>query len=841
MTPLPRPGKEPPHRPNKATPMVQRTHPRILCVEDDRTLARLLHRYLTREEFEVELAFDGEEALARLAREDFDLLLLDHSLPGCDGLEVLRILRGRGDTIPIIMVTGTGSTTMAVEAMKLGASDYIHKGMEGEILQLLTMRVRRVLAEHAHDQAKIRADEALRESQRRLDLTLKATAIGVWEWSVVENRMSWDETTCRLAGITPAEVPRRMEDYLTSVHEEDRSLVRGTLERHLASREDFQLEYRILRPDGEERYVAVRGRVVCDAQGAPQRLLGVCQDVTERRLAEEELVRQRFLLGERLKEMQCLYAVSRLLEIPGLSVRQLVEKAADIIPRAWTYNEVAVARVRIGDHEAHSANYRDSLWKLAFPVQVHGRVVGAVEVGYAEPCPAGDEGPFSAEERMLLKDVAERLGRAVERSAAEAEARTLRQRMEFILAATKTGMDIIDENHFVRYVDPGWGASYGDFTGRKCHEYFHGRRAPCDGCGLVKALETKETVVYETQLTREGDRPVQVTTFPFQDESGKWMVAQVCVDVSERKRMERELVQAHKLEAVGQLAAGIAHEINTPTQYIGDNIRFLGDGFADLGRVLAHVGEMVRAARGGAVPPERIAELASLLEEAEVDYLREEIPAAIRQALEGIEQVATIVRAMKEFSHPADEEKQPVDLNRALQSTLTVSRNTWKHLAQVNLDLEPALPPVQGLAGQLNQVFVNLIVNAAQAIAARGDDTKKGAITIRTRYDGDEVEVAVEDSGVGIPEAVSDRVFDPFFTTKEVGEGSGQGLSIAHAIVTRGHGGTIRFHSTPGEGTTFIVRLPCEAAAGHACCPEPAGTEGGVPLEVVAGEGRAIE
>ena len=196
-----------------------------------------------------------------------------------------------------------------------------------------------------------------------------------------------------------------------------------------------------------------------------------------------------------------------------------------------------------------------------------------------------------------------------------------------------------------------------------------------------------------------------------------------------------------------------------------------------------------------------------------MEYLIEEIPKAIAQSLEGVGRVANIVRSMKEFSHPGTDEMQPVDLNKALECTLTVCRNEWKYVADVVTDLDPHLPPVHCMPGACNQVFLNLIINAAHAIADKqgNDSTKKGTITVSTRTDGDWVEVRVADTGTGIAEEHRTKVFDPFFTTKKVGRGTGQGLAIAHSVLVDKHGGTLSFDTEVGRGTTFIVRLPQRA------------------------------
>lgn len=275
----------------------------------------------------------------------------------------------------------------------------------------------------------------------------------------------------------------------------------------------------------------------------------------------------------------------------------------------------------------------------------------------------------------------------------------------------------------------------------------------------------------------------------------------------ERRTFERQLAQSRQLEAIGQLAAGIAHEINTPTQYVSDNTRFLRDAFLDIRGMLERLRHC--GAEGGALLTP--SELKHLLEEADTDYLLEEMPRALEQSLDGLSRITRIVQAMKSFSHPPVEEKLPVDLNKALETTLVVTSNEWKYVAEVTTEFDPELPDVACYPGELNQVFLNLIVNAAHAIAevVAPDTGAKGRITVSTSLlsDGD-AEIRIADTGCGIATDNRPKVFDPFFTTKDVGKGTGQGLAIAYNIIVKKHGGMIDFESMPGQGTCFFIRLP---------------------------------
>ena len=334
----------------------------------------------------------------------------------------------------------------------------------------------------------------------------------------------------------------------------------------------------------------------------------------------------------------------------------------------------------------------------------------------------------------------------------------------------------------------------------------------------LKRLQSGQTEVStEFRVARpDGSiRWVHNRGFQVPDATGKIVrLAGIASDITERKRLETELFQARKLESIGQLAAGIAHEINTPTQYVGDNTRFIKESFGAVVKVLESHEALLTAAKTGGITPELLAHTEEVLAAADLEYLRSQIPQALAETLEGVERVAKIVRAMKEFSHPGGREKAPADLNRAIESTVTVARNEWKYVADMKLDLDPCLPFVPCYLGEFNQIILNLVVNAAHAI---GDVIKntpgvKGHITIQTRPLGDQVEIRIIDTGTGIAEANRTKIFEPFFTTKDVGRGTGQGLTMVYGSVVNRHGGTVSFETELGRGSTFIIRLPLKPA-----------------------------
>jgi PAS domain S-box-containing protein len=282
-------------------------------------------------------------------------------------------------------------------------------------------------------------------------------------------------------------------------------------------------------------------------------------------------------------------------------------------------------------------------------------------------------------------------------------------------------------------------------------------------------------------------------------------------DVTEKRALESQLRHAQKMEGIGQLAAGIAHEINTPTQFVMDNLTFLNDSWKSVFELMQRYRTVVHDGVNQ-LQPEIKTELQQAEKSCDLEFIIEEVPRAIDQSLDGARRVAKIVRAMKEFSHPDSAEKTATDLNKAIESTITVARNEWKYVSDVVKEFDEQLPAVVCYPGDINQVVLNLLVNAAHAIKDQVKDGQKGQITVRTRMSGEFVEISVADTGSGIPEAIRSRVFDPFFTTKEVGKGTGQGLALAYTVVVKKHGGKIWFETEVGKGTTFFIALPVSLA-----------------------------
>ena len=312
----------------------------------------------------------------------------------------------------------------------------------------------------------------------------------------------------------------------------------------------------------------------------------------------------------------------------------------------------------------------------------------------------------------------------------------------------------------------------------------------------------------EYRMTNGGGKTLYVRSFFSRIDGDDFLLRGMTIDVTNQKLLELELRQAQKLESVGRLAAGVAHEINTPVQFVSDSVRFVKEAVTDLTGLLERYRELTRLSLAGQDTRAAAEEAAEAEEDADVEYFLENVPTALARSQEGLGRVAAIVRSMKEFAHPDRKEMAQVDINQAIGSTLVIATNEYKYVAEVETEFG-AIPPVNCYAGEINQVVLNLIVNAAHAIGDVVQGTQdKGKIRVTTRVLDDQVEIAIADTGKGIPADVRARIFDPFFTTKEVGRGTGQGLAIARTVVVDKHGGTLHFETEVGKGTTFFIRLP---------------------------------
>ncbi len=401
---------------------------------------------------------------------------------------------------------------------------------------------------------------------------------------------------------------------------------------------------------------------------------------------------------------------------------------------------------------------------------------------------------------------------------AEMELRRKNEELDLLLnsiASIIIGVSVMDRiTHWNPFAEEVFGIKAGDIVGKQlsecavkwdCGEIYEA----IGSCITEDRTVRMDDVKYIRQDGKDGI--LGLTVNPLKREGG--VLAGFIIlgrDLTERRILENQLQQARKLEAIGQLAAGVAHEINSPLQYVGDNMRFIIKSISEIMELQKRFATNMEAASNGGSCLDAAKSLREFMAEIDLEYLTRELPKAAEQTLEGVNRISTIVKSMKAFAHPGTDRKTPTDINQSIENTITVSRNEWKYVADVETEFDAGLLPVPCFAAELNQVILNMIVNAADAIKEAKDSKQfdKGIIRISTKMIDGFAEIRVADNGAGIPEEIRQKVFDPFFTTKEVGKGTGQGLSIAFAIIVKKHGGTLRFETETGRGTTFIICLP---------------------------------
>ncbi len=774
---------------------------KVLVVDDDAFTLDILSLYMRRAGYACTAERSGRAAIERLHEDDFDVALIDLVMPGVDGLEILsNLTENEIETVPI-MVSGQGGLNDAVEAMKLGAFDYIEKPVSEESLQSIVQRAieHRRLKQHAD-----RMTLLVNQWEATFDAVPELIALIDEKFRIVHANKSFAERLGK---------PR---DALTgqlcykAVHNRD-------------SPPEWCPHGEVLktgRMRGPEVFDDFMGgdfllsfSPVHDRNGQFIGTVHVAQDISEQRRSEKE-----FRFKNTLLEAQAESSIDGMLVVDPEGKVLLIN---DRFAQMWGIpSEV----IETGDDAALLEQIKS---QLAAPDEFIERVKYLYEhrdETSREEIEFKDGRVFDRYSAPLVDRQGDYHGRIwyfrdmTDRKRSEEEVRRAHRETERLLVAISLFFIATDNDlRITRWnaaAETTLGFPAGDVLGKKLtaldlswdREQVKERLA--SAAELCKTVQQPD-IAYTRPDGHKGLLTITVDPI-FDDDSKPVGYFLLGGDVTERRELESQLLQLQKLESIGRLAAGIAHEINSPIQYVGDNVRFLKDAFDDFSKLMRKLQEVVDQAKKGTVGIELFKEIDDTAEEIDLEFLDEEIPRAITESLEGVDRVATIVRAMKEFSHPGTDEKKPIDLNHSIQNTITVARNEWKYVADIETDLDDGLPSVACLPGQVHQVILNLIINAVHAIRDMIDAGKyeRGTITVATRSDGDFAEIRLSDTGAGIPEDVREHIFDPFFTTKDVGKGTGQGLSIAHDVIVNKHGGSITVESEVGNGTTFIIRLP---------------------------------
>ena len=801
---------------------------KILLVEDSDEDALLLSTHLKTEGLQFELTrVDERESLrAALSSGAWDLLLTDFALPTLDGLGVLKEAKALAPAVPCIVVSGQIGEEAAVEALRAGAKDFVSKFKLARLLPA----IQRELAEN---QVRAGADVAraeLRTSEGRFRAITGATLDGIVMMDPAGKVSFWNQSAERIFGFTEQEAlgqglhaliaPKRFapmfEKGFANFMQTGQGGAIGKVMELVAHRKDG-LEFPI-----EISLAALQ-------EGTSWHAVGVVRDITDRKALEREQLESFEFLATLIgtipiplyyenmegRILGCNRAFERYLDLPSDGV--IKQKAQELLVGAIEEQpddsgqgflirrdacETTFRMDRPDGHTHHAIFRRTPFWNAeGHPAGYVAAILDITQLKETEEALRQNESLFSAIHRHVVDLIA-----------------------------------IINLEGRRLYTSPSYqfvlGYSEEEMASLSSTDLLHPEDYPRVSKALHDLLNGQPTQGLEYRLRHKDGRWLHFEStaalIPDLDSSNVRALV-VARNVTDRKEaehnrvaMEVQLRQAQKLEAIGQLAAGIAHEINTPTQYIGDNATFLRDSFDEtfslMGRLMAHLTEIhTLGGEAGIAAKRALDDLAGT----DLDYLGTEIPKAIQQSLDGVGRISRIVKAMKDFSHPGGESKTLTDLHQAIESTITVSRNEWKYAATLVTDFDPGLPLVPCYPSEFNQVILNLLVNAAHAIeAVKGRDSGiLGRITVKTRAKQDEVEVSVSDDGTGIPEAVQARMFEPFYTTKPVGKGSGQGLSIAHAVIVEKHQGRIEVQSKEGQGTTFILHLPLVAGTEREVLP----------------------
>ena len=544
-----------------------------------------------------------------------------------------------------------------------------------------------------------------------------------------------------------------------------------------------------------------------------------CEMAMCRARQEAALAKATADLSRRIRALDYLSKVHAVIQRFGQPRNRLFKDVIALLPPAMRRPDAAHVRLLVDGAVFETPGFRPCPHSLRIPLAGSSQSEAALEIHYEAPDPDNPRITFHEDEAELALLVAQRLGRTLSRLGAEAALAREREFSALLMDALPGGVLRFNRHGAIVFSNPRAAAilelQQRALAGNVFDDAGFGA-ADAEGRPLARADHPFSRVlatgkpVYDMPLSvvrpGGGRRFLSMSAAPlFAQDGGIDEVVVNMVDVSGQKAQERQLAHALKLESLGQLAAGIAHEINTPVQYVLGNLEFLANAFGRLIETLDSLAAAALDTEGDLCLTE---ELARMLTDEELRFLLEESPSAIRESREGLDRVTGIVSSMKRFSHPGNELPMAVDVGQAVADTLAVSRGAWKFAADVRLDIDAGLPPVLFVPGDLHQVLLNIIVNAAQAIEEQHAATGgKGHIDIRAVQNGPVVELAVADDGPGMSEEVRQRVFDPFFTTKPVGKGTGQGLALVHGILKR-HKARVEVLSAPGQGTSFILSLP---------------------------------
>ncbi len=577
-----------------------------------------------------------------------------------------------------------------------------------------------------------------------------------------------------LLGYTTEELISEKTHFSDIAHPDD--LVRVTEEISRNSKEQGKTSfankpYRIISKDRSVKWIDVKIIIRRDEKGEITHYQGIVLDITDRIKAEEELQQKSYELGERVKELNCLYSISKLIEKENISDEALFQSIVDLVPPSWQFPEITCARIILADKGYKTDNFKETKWKQSSDIIVNEEKIGALEVYYMEEMPDDFEGPFSKEERDLINGITKQLNKIIERINDEKSLRSERDKLQVVFNAIGDGLYIPGQDYTLEYMNKSLTSNYGDALGKECYKTFYKSTAPCDFCMLKDVIETNE--VQDIDIEIQKGKSYNIVFSPFLDLDNHVKAIVLRRDISEKRTLEAEAIHMAQLASLGELAAGIAHEINNPITGIIScaelwQSRCIKDG-KDIEIPTIIIDEGLRASR--------------------------------------------IVKNLLSFAREKESEDVLIEVEEIISNTLGLTeKQIIKDGTELHVDITHDLPKVRGRSNEIQHVFLNILSNSRYSLNEKYTGFHQGKILkINTEVveieSGMLVRTIFNDSGTGIPSNLMHRICNPFFSTKPEGEGTGLGLSISHGIISK-HGGKLWFESVEGEYTRAVVDLP---------------------------------
>lgn len=771
----------------------------ILLVDDNKTALMITKNLIERQDssFQVICASSAAEALSKLAEKELHLIVSDYLMDEMDGLAFLSELRANNIEIPFILLTGLDQEAIAIRALNLGADRYVKKGKPEAIIRELIPYIKQLVRQK-------QTESALRESEEKFRAIYNNANDGIALANPTSMKYdSCNNTFCDMLGLTQDEVKELR--ILDIVPQEARAQVEEQFKKQLSGEIALAKDIPVEKKDVSIFYADINASPV--VINGTTFVMGIFRDITERKRAEQAL-------NERVKELNCLYGISKLIEQPGISLKTILAKTVKLLPPAWQYPEITGGRITLNDQEYVTEGFQATSWVQSASICVRDQQRGEVAVSYAEKRPniAGGEGPFLKEERLLIDAIAERLQRSIVQKETEAALRNSEKRYRDLMEKLHEG--VLAENTDGCFTFANLRAS--KLLGYRLEELIGQHWSTIVPPASISQIEEKNkerltgiSDVYETSFQRKDGKvfPILISATPLYNELGEIReILSVFTDLSNYKRMEDQLLLADKMAGLGRIVAGVAHEINNPLAFLHMNSEFLQEHFEKVFSTQGFQQKLEETILQGNLvqAQEMLSSRGSMIDYNEQASMLENFKMIIAENLEGLKKIAGIVEDLKIIGRASSsiEKKETIDLSHLLASTLSLLKYEKKPNVIISLQFEENLPKIRGNPSRLSQAFLNLLHNGVQAIGE-----EEGSVTVDISADAENVKVSIEDTGIGIPSESIPLIFEPFFTSKLPGEGTGLGLAITHEIIAS-HYGEISVESEVGVGTKFAVLLP---------------------------------